>query len=109
MKRMNSGDSWFSQTFEFGGLAEVFQNSLLLRQDVRLLFRQAARRIAAVAIGAAEHDVRRRVHRLDAGVALIAADAFRVGLRLGLVDPVALRGSGGTGDRERRERRRWGA
>src|SRR4051794_14152276 len=24
---MNSGDSWFNQTFEFGGFAEVFQNS----------------------------------------------------------------------------------
>ena len=28
MNRMNSADSWFSQTFEFGGFADVFQNSL---------------------------------------------------------------------------------
>ena len=33
---------------------------------MRLLFRQAARRIAAMTIGAAEHDMRGRVHRLDA-------------------------------------------
>src|ERR1043166_5537719 len=27
MNRMNSGDSWFNQTFEFGGFADVLQNS----------------------------------------------------------------------------------
>ena len=48
-----------------------------------LLFRQAAGRIAAMAIGAAEHDIRGGMHRLDAIVALIAAGAFCVGLRPG--------------------------
>ena len=43
-----------------------FPELLLLGEDVRLLFRQAARRIAAVAIGAAEHHVRGLMHRLDA-------------------------------------------
>ena len=75
-----------------------FPELLVVRQDVRLLFRQAARGIAAVAIGAAEHDVRGLVHRLDAVVALVAADAFRVGLSLGLIDPVLLREGGGLGD-----------
>ena len=50
-----------------------------------------------MAIGAAEHDVRGRVHRLDAVVALIAADTLRVGLRLGLIDPIA----SGAGDGSR--------
>ena len=68
-----------------------FPELLVARQDVRLLFRQAARGIAAVAIGAAEHDVGGLVHRLDAVVALIAADALRVGLRLRLIDPVLAR------------------
>jgi hypothetical protein len=40
------------------------------------------------------------MHRLDASVALEAADAFCVGLCLRLVDPVALRRCGWAGDRE---------
>ena len=59
--------------------------------NMRLFFRQAARRIATVTIGAAEHDVRGFVHRLDAGVALQAADAFRVRLAWRLIDPIASR------------------
>jgi len=56
---------------------------------MRLFLSQAARGVSAVAIGAAENHMRRGMHRLHALVALIAADAFRVGLRLGLIDPVA--------------------
>ena len=58
-----------------GGLPEL----RVPRQNVRLLFRQAARGIAAVAIGAAEHDMLGLVHRLDALMALQAADAFGIG------------------------------
>ena len=50
-------------------------------------------------IDTAEDDVGRGVHRFDAGVALIATSALCVGLRLGLVDPVAGRTDGGAGDR----------
>ena len=55
-------------------------------------FVQAARRIAAMTIGAAEHDiVIGLMHRLDAVMTLETADAFRVGLGLGLIDPIARR------------------
>jgi hypothetical protein len=58
-------------------------------RDMGLLHFQTARRIATVAIDAAEHDMRRLVHRLDAFVTLHAAHAFSIGLGLGLIDPVA--------------------
>ena len=64
---------------------------------MRLLFRQAARRIAAVTIGAAEHDVLRGlVHRLDAAGGIDAADAFRVGLRPAFDRSSCGRASGGS-------------
>ena len=47
--------------------------------------------------------MRSGVHRLDAFVALIAADAFCICLRLGLIDPVARR----TSDGLRNGSRRW--
>jgi hypothetical protein len=49
---------------------------------VRLLFRQAARRISAMAIRATENHVQGLVHWLDATVALNAARAFCIGRRL---------------------------
>ena len=65
-----------------------------------LLFFQTESRIAAMAIGAAEHDVGCLMHRLDAFVALIAADAFGIGLSLRLVDPVLRWSRHGLCDRE---------
>src|ERR1700730_7260806 len=50
------------------------------------------RGISAVTIGAAEHDVLFRfVHRFDALMTLQTTDAFRAGLSLGLIDPIARR------------------
>ncbi len=65
------------------------------------------RGIAAVAIGAAEHDVRRSVHRVRIGrrVALHAARAFPVRLLPRLVDPVARRTRRGNLIRTRGHRR----
>ena len=88
---MNSADSWFSQTFEFGGFADVFQNSFMTRRNVRLLFRQAARRVAAVAIRATKDHVRCLVHWFHAVVALNAPGTFRVGGGLRLIDEVLAR------------------
>jgi hypothetical protein len=45
---------------------------------MRLLFRQPARGVSSMAIRATKHHMRRLMHRLDAGVTLIAAHAFRV-------------------------------
>ena len=60
---------------------------------MRLLFRQAARRIAAMTIDAAKHDVLGFVHRLDALMALQTANALGVCFALGLIDPVPRRQS----------------
>ena len=49
-------------------------------------------------VDAAQDDVRGGVHRLDPVMALEAAGAFRVGLGLGLVDPVAGWTGGWVGD-----------
>jgi hypothetical protein len=49
---------------------------------VRLLFRETARGIAAVAIGATKDHMGGLVHRLDSVVTLVAAGAFGVGLSL---------------------------
>ena len=51
-----------------------------------------------MAIGATEHHMAGGVHRLDPLVTLIAADAFGIGLRLGLVDQVARRDRGRASD-----------
>jgi hypothetical protein len=62
-----------------------------------------------VTIGAAEYNVLLGlVHRLDAVMALQATDAFRVGLRLGLIDPITRRqccASGGRSFDRNRSRR----
>jgi hypothetical protein len=60
---------------------------------VGLFFRQATRWIAAVAIGAPEHDVFGFVHWLDALMALQTADALCIGLGLRLIDPISRRQS----------------
>ena len=57
---------------------------------MRLFFRQATRRIAAVTIGAAEHDMLGFVHWLDAFVTFQTANAFCVRFGLRLIDPGAL-------------------
>jgi hypothetical protein len=41
---------------------------------------RARRRVAAVAVGATDHDRRRLVHRLDTGMTRQAAGALRIGL-----------------------------
>ncbi len=56
------------------------------RGDVGLAHGEAGGGVAAVAVDAAEHDVRRLVHGLDVGVALDAAGGFAVGVGVGLVD-----------------------
>jgi len=60
---------------------------------MRLFLGQAARGIAAMAIGAAKHDVLGFVHRLDALVALQTANALGVSFASRLVDPVPWRQS----------------
>jgi hypothetical protein len=59
------------------------------RFDMRFALCQAGRGVAAMAIGAAEHDIFRNVHRFNAGVAFEAAAAFAIGFGLCLVDSVS--------------------
>jgi hypothetical protein len=63
----------------------------IARLDVRFALGEARRGIAAVAIGAAEHDVRRSVHRFAAGMALQTTPALAVGFLLRLINPVPFR------------------
>lgn len=49
--------------------------------------------------------MRSGVHRLDAVVAFVAAGAFRIGLGLGLINPVAGWARGGAGDGDGRRNR----
>ena len=51
-----------------------------------------------MAIRATEHDMGGLMHWLDAVMALVAAGALGVGLRLGLIDPILGRTGGGFGD-----------
>ncbi len=75
----------------FGG---CFPKLFVLRENVRLLFLEAASGIAAVTIGAPEHDVLLRfVHWLDALMTLQTADTFCVRFGLGLIDPIVRRQS----------------
>jgi len=71
------------------------------RLHVRIHDGQAAFRVAAVAIGATEDHIRRRVHGVGIGrlVAIQTAGALGVRFLLGLVDPVARR-PGKVGRRE---------
>src|SRR5947208_3411795 len=56
-------------------------------------FGKTGRRIAAVTIRATKHDMAGLMHGLDSLMALQAAGTFCVCLRLGLVNPIARRGS----------------
>ena len=79
------------------GVARVrgtLPENFVARCDMRFLLREARSGIAAVAIDAAEHDVRGLVHFLDAAVAFETAPAFGVRLRESLIDAIAWRTGG---------------
>ena len=69
----------------------------ILRLHVRFALRQTGRRITAMTIGAAEDDVRRRVHVFAPLVTLEATRAFLVRFRRGLINPVTNFLRGGLG------------
>src|SRR5438067_10521150 len=73
---------------------------------MRLLLRQAARRITTVTINAPEHHVRRLVHRLHAAVTLVAPRTFCIGGGLGLIDEIRPRTGRRLGHRKVRRQRR---
>src|SRR5438046_6721002 len=74
------------------GLCAGFPKLYVLGPNVRMLFRQASRRVSPVTIAAAEHDILfGLVHRLDALMALQTTDTLSVRLRLRLIDPISWR------------------
>ena len=65
----------------------------MTRSNVRLALGESGRGLAAVTIGATEHDILARVHAgiLDAAMTLQATRAFAHRLREGLIDPISRR------------------
>ena len=79
---------------QHGGIARVgraLPEDGIARQDVRVPLRQAGRGVATVTICAAQHDVRRRVHRLDAGMTFETAAALAGRFRHGLINDISRR------------------
>lgn len=64
----------------------AFPENRILRRDVRFALREAGRRISAVTIDAAEHDVRRVVHVFGVRMTFDAAATFREGCFVRLIN-----------------------
>ncbi len=73
------------------GIGRTFPEDWIARKHMCLALREAGGGIAAVAIRAAQHDVRTRVHRVlvNALMAFQAAGAFRQRFARRLINPVA--------------------